>query len=176
MQASQATFKSIKAIVPLLDRVLVQRFKPDTVRGGSCSTRTRRVLTPFCVLILELENRCGHLPPSIVDGQPVAGGDSDRCGTWCAGQGRKNRSHHGQGGRQGSSARMGWKLDQAWRRGERSRSFEIQTLTIFFTQRNTSSSGTLKSWPRSRSRGTCTLASSLPNTYKESCTTAHHAT
>jgi len=28
--ASQATFKSIKAIVPLLDRVLVQRFKPDT--------------------------------------------------------------------------------------------------------------------------------------------------
>lgn len=28
--ASQATFKSIKAIVPLLDRVLVQRFKPGT--------------------------------------------------------------------------------------------------------------------------------------------------
>ncbi|KAG8735914.1 10 kDa heat shock protein [Ceratobasidium sp. 414] len=30
--ASQMTFKSIKAVVPLLDRVLVQRFKPDTVR------------------------------------------------------------------------------------------------------------------------------------------------
>ncbi|KAL1745191.1 chaperonin 10-like protein [Schizophyllum fasciatum] len=29
-QAAQATFKSIKAVVPLLDRVLVQRFKPDT--------------------------------------------------------------------------------------------------------------------------------------------------
>jgi len=28
--AAQATFKSIKALVPLLDRVLVQRFKPDT--------------------------------------------------------------------------------------------------------------------------------------------------
>ncbi|KIK00287.1 hypothetical protein K443DRAFT_679283 [Laccaria amethystina LaAM-08-1] len=28
--ASQATFKSIKALVPLLDRVLVQRFKPET--------------------------------------------------------------------------------------------------------------------------------------------------
>ncbi|THU83925.1 hsp10-like protein [Dendrothele bispora CBS 962.96] len=28
--AAQATFKSIKAVIPLLDRVLVQRFKPDT--------------------------------------------------------------------------------------------------------------------------------------------------
>ncbi|KAJ7198859.1 hsp10-like protein [Mycena pura] len=28
--AAQATFKSIKSVVPLLDRVLVQRFKPDT--------------------------------------------------------------------------------------------------------------------------------------------------
>ncbi|KAK7471110.1 mitochondrial heat shock protein Hsp10 [Stygiomarasmius scandens] len=28
--AAQATFKSIKAVVPLLDRVLVQRFKPET--------------------------------------------------------------------------------------------------------------------------------------------------
>ncbi|KAI5116735.1 hypothetical protein M0805_001377 [Coniferiporia weirii] len=28
--ASQATFKSIKALVPLFDRVLVQRFKPET--------------------------------------------------------------------------------------------------------------------------------------------------
>lgn len=31
-QAAQATFKSIKSVVPLLDRVLVQRFKADTVR------------------------------------------------------------------------------------------------------------------------------------------------
>ncbi|KAF8999787.1 hsp10-like protein [Cyathus striatus] len=30
LQASQATFKSIKAVIPLLDRVLVQRFKPET--------------------------------------------------------------------------------------------------------------------------------------------------
>ncbi|KAJ7210671.1 hsp10-like protein [Mycena haematopus] len=29
--AAQATFKSIKSLVPLLDRVLVQRFKADTV-------------------------------------------------------------------------------------------------------------------------------------------------
>ncbi|OCH86163.1 hsp10-like protein, partial [Obba rivulosa] len=29
-QAAQATFKTIKAVVPLLDRVLVQRFKPET--------------------------------------------------------------------------------------------------------------------------------------------------
>jgi len=28
--AAAATFKSIKAVIPLLDRVLVQRFKPDT--------------------------------------------------------------------------------------------------------------------------------------------------
>ncbi|EJD06319.1 chaperonin Cpn10 [Fomitiporia mediterranea MF3/22] len=28
--ASQATFKSIKSVIPLLDRILVQRFKPDT--------------------------------------------------------------------------------------------------------------------------------------------------
>ncbi|KAH6901323.1 hsp10-like protein [Coprinopsis sp. MPI-PUGE-AT-0042] len=28
--ASQATFKSIRSLVPLLDRVLVQRFKPET--------------------------------------------------------------------------------------------------------------------------------------------------
>jgi len=28
--AAQATFKSIKAVMPLLDRVLVQRFKADT--------------------------------------------------------------------------------------------------------------------------------------------------
>ncbi|KAK2467453.1 hypothetical protein APHAL10511_000308 [Amanita phalloides] len=27
--AAQATFKSIRSVVPLLDRVLVQRFKPD---------------------------------------------------------------------------------------------------------------------------------------------------
>jgi chaperonin GroES len=34
-QASQATFKSIKSLVPLLDRVLVQRFKPETVSRPS---------------------------------------------------------------------------------------------------------------------------------------------
>lgn len=32
VQSVQATFKSIRAVVPLLDRVLVQRFKPETVR------------------------------------------------------------------------------------------------------------------------------------------------
>jgi hypothetical protein len=29
--AAQATFKSIRSLVPLFDRVLVQRFKPETV-------------------------------------------------------------------------------------------------------------------------------------------------
>jgi chaperonin GroES len=33
IQAAQATFKSIKSLVPLLDRVLVQRFKHETVRS-----------------------------------------------------------------------------------------------------------------------------------------------
>jgi len=28
--AAQTTFKTIKAVIPLLDRVLVQRFKPET--------------------------------------------------------------------------------------------------------------------------------------------------
>ncbi|XP_006461997.1 hypothetical protein AGABI2DRAFT_223122, partial [Agaricus bisporus var. bisporus H97] len=28
--AAQATFRSIKSVIPLFDRVLVQRFKPDT--------------------------------------------------------------------------------------------------------------------------------------------------
>ncbi|KAL5526958.1 HSP10 [Sanghuangporus sanghuang] len=32
--ASQATFKSIKAVIPLLDRVLVQRFKPEAKTAG----------------------------------------------------------------------------------------------------------------------------------------------
>jgi chaperonin GroES len=31
-KAAQATFKSIRSLVPLFDRVLVQRFKPETVR------------------------------------------------------------------------------------------------------------------------------------------------
>jgi len=30
--AAQATFKSIRALKPLFDRVLVQRLKPETVR------------------------------------------------------------------------------------------------------------------------------------------------
>lgn len=35
-QAAQATFKSIRSVVPLLDRILVQRFKPDVVSQSSC--------------------------------------------------------------------------------------------------------------------------------------------
>lgn len=35
LQAAQATFKSIKSLVPLLDRVLVQRFKAETVNFQS---------------------------------------------------------------------------------------------------------------------------------------------
>lgn len=40
IQAAQATFKSIKSVIPLLDRVLVQRFKADTVCGCCCRRHT----------------------------------------------------------------------------------------------------------------------------------------
>ena len=50
-KAAQATFKSIRSLVPLLDRVLVQRFKPETVR----------FLLPFYVEFLNfLFFKCGY--------------------------------------------------------------------------------------------------------------------
>lgn len=40
-QAAQATFKSIRSVVPLLDRILVQRFKPDVVSQSSCQALSK---------------------------------------------------------------------------------------------------------------------------------------
>jgi len=45
--ASQATFKSIKAVVPLLDRVLVQRFKPDTKTASGIFLPQASTTTPL---------------------------------------------------------------------------------------------------------------------------------
>ena len=46
VQAAQATFKSIKSLVPLLDRVLVQRFKHETVRLHT-SIFSSHIFQPF---------------------------------------------------------------------------------------------------------------------------------
>ncbi|KAF5357583.1 hypothetical protein D9758_007453 [Tetrapyrgos nigripes] len=45
--AAQATFKSIKAVVPLLDRVLVQRFKPQTKTAAGIFLPTSATSTPL---------------------------------------------------------------------------------------------------------------------------------
>ncbi|KAG5653782.1 hypothetical protein H0H81_010623 [Sphagnurus paluster] len=45
--ATQATFKSIKALVPLLDRVLVQRFKPDTKTATGIFLPTSATSSPL---------------------------------------------------------------------------------------------------------------------------------
>lgn len=45
--ASQATFKSIKALIPLLDRVLVQRFKPETKTAAGIFLPTSATSNPL---------------------------------------------------------------------------------------------------------------------------------
>ncbi|KAF8636990.1 hypothetical protein AX17_003119 [Amanita inopinata Kibby_2008] len=45
--AAQATFKSIKAVVPLLDRILVQRFKPDTKTASGIFLPTSATNNPL---------------------------------------------------------------------------------------------------------------------------------
>ncbi|KAK0193205.1 chaperonin 10-like protein [Armillaria mellea] len=45
--ATRATFKSIKAVVPLLDRVLVQRFKPETKTTSGLFLPTSVTATPL---------------------------------------------------------------------------------------------------------------------------------
>ncbi|PBK86268.1 Cpn10-domain-containing protein [Armillaria gallica] len=45
--ATRATFKSIKAVVPLLDRVLVQRFKPETKTASGLFLPTSSTTTPL---------------------------------------------------------------------------------------------------------------------------------
>ncbi|KAH9926525.1 chaperonin 10 kd subunit-domain-containing protein [Amylocystis lapponica] len=45
--AAQATFKSIKAVVPLLDRVLVQRFKAETKTATGIFLPTSATSSPL---------------------------------------------------------------------------------------------------------------------------------
>ncbi|KAF8633818.1 hypothetical protein AX15_001231 [Amanita polypyramis BW_CC] len=45
--AAQATFKSIKAVIPLLDRVLVQRFKPETKTASGIFLPTSATNNPL---------------------------------------------------------------------------------------------------------------------------------
>ncbi|KIK93196.1 hypothetical protein PAXRUDRAFT_829213 [Paxillus rubicundulus Ve08.2h10] len=45
--AAQATFKSIKSVVPLLDRVLVQRFKAETKTTSGIFLPTSATNTPL---------------------------------------------------------------------------------------------------------------------------------
>jgi len=67
LKAAQATFKSIKAVVPLLDRILVQRFKPETVRSFPyTSLMVIKEQTPsfYYILFRKLPrvSSCPHLP------------------------------------------------------------------------------------------------------------------
>ena len=69
--AVRATFKSIKAVAPLFDRVLVQRFKPETVRGhagtslhcSDVSLYRKLPLVSSCQRLL-LSSHC-QKPPSL---------------------------------------------------------------------------------------------------------------
>ncbi|KAG1851532.1 chaperonin 10-like protein [Suillus tomentosus] len=45
--AAQATFKTIKAVIPLLDRVLVQRFKPETKTASGIFLPSSSTTTPL---------------------------------------------------------------------------------------------------------------------------------
>ncbi|KAF9231568.1 hsp10-like protein [Melanogaster broomeanus] len=45
--AAQATFKTIKAVIPLLDRVLVQRFKPETKTASGIFLPSSAASTPL---------------------------------------------------------------------------------------------------------------------------------
>ncbi|KAF5372724.1 hypothetical protein D9757_009693 [Collybiopsis confluens] len=45
--AAQATFKSIKSVFPLFDRVLVQRFKPETKTASGVFLPTSAISNPL---------------------------------------------------------------------------------------------------------------------------------
>ncbi|KAH9964660.1 chaperonin 10-like protein [Lactifluus volemus] len=47
VMAAQATFKSIRSLVPLLDRVLVQRFKPETKTATGIFLPTSATSSPL---------------------------------------------------------------------------------------------------------------------------------
>ncbi|KAJ3489304.1 hypothetical protein NLI96_g2218 [Meripilus lineatus] len=69
--ASQATFKSIKALVPLLDRVLVQRFKAETKTASGIflpQTATSSPLPEATVIAVGpgAPNKDGVVVPTIV--------------------------------------------------------------------------------------------------------------
>ncbi|TFK34258.1 hsp10-like protein [Crucibulum laeve] len=69
--AAQATFKSIKALVPLLDRVLVQRFKPETKTATGIFLPTSATTSPLpeATVIATgpgAPNKNGEVVPTIV--------------------------------------------------------------------------------------------------------------
>ncbi|KAJ7575271.1 hsp10-like protein [Mycena floridula] len=69
--AAQATFKSIKAVIPLLDRVLVQRFKPETKTASGIflpSTATSSPLPEATVIAVGpgAPNKDGAVIPTTV--------------------------------------------------------------------------------------------------------------
>lgn len=78
-QAAQATFKSIKAVMPLLDRVLVQRFKAETVRVAFFRTRIASLSTSFA------ENCHGDFLAHVSDKQSSSRGHRHRRWPWHTG-------------------------------------------------------------------------------------------
>ncbi|KAI0926307.1 hypothetical protein AcW1_008514 [Taiwanofungus camphoratus] len=69
--AAQATFKSIKAVMPLLDRVLVQKFKPETKTATGIflpSSATSSPLPEATVIATGpgAPNKDGQVVPTIV--------------------------------------------------------------------------------------------------------------
>jgi len=88
--AASATFKSIKAVIPLLDRVLVQRFKAETKTATGIflpSSATSSPLPEATVIAVGpgAPNRQGHVVPvSVKPGDRVLlpgwGGNSIKVG------------------------------------------------------------------------------------------------
>ena len=81
-QAAQATFKSIRSLVPLLDRVLVQRFKPEIVRFLLPFFGEKNKVQNDGIFI---DNGVRGLPPDFSDVEPPPGSDRDRRRPWRAG-------------------------------------------------------------------------------------------
>ncbi|EIW58080.1 hsp10-like protein [Trametes versicolor FP-101664 SS1] len=91
--AAQATFKSIKAVVPLLDRVLVRRFKPETKTASGVylpSSATNSPLPEATVIATGpgAPDKTGTVRPTIVQagdrvllpgwgGNPIKVGDEE---------------------------------------------------------------------------------------------------
>ena len=107
MQAAQATFKSIKSVMPLFDRVLVQRFKAETVRLTPLLSFPLNVRADGCA-----ENRERHLPPLVDDRErDHPRGDRHRRRPRRTGQGRQDPAAQRAGGRPRARARLGRELD-----------------------------------------------------------------